>query len=357
MTGPRPRAAIAAMHGYTPGEQPKVPGLIKLNTNENPYPPSPQVLEVLCTLRPDAARKYPPPDCDALRAAIAGDLEVEPAQVLVTNGSDEILRMAVEAYVEPRERVGYLWPTYSLYPVFVAKLGALEVRLEWSPAGHSQEAALEAAPNDLKVLFVTNPNPPVGLAVGMGAIAGIARRLNGTLVVVDEAYIAYGGETAMALVRAGMPNLLVTRTFSKSHSLAGMRVGFGVGSREVIELLHRIKDSYNVSAANQGAALAAWSDRDYTANVVRRIRETRNRLTGELRRFGFGVEESAGNFVFARRSDAPEVFRHLRSRNILVRYFDTPELRDGLRITVGTEVEVDALLATLRQVSPPPGGQ
>ncbi|MCB2153888.1 histidinol-phosphate transaminase [bacterium] len=348
MTGPIPRASVAAMTGYTPGEQPKTADLIKLNTNENPYPPSPAVMEALANLDPNAARKYPPPMADALREAIARDLTIRPEQILITNGSDEILRLAVEAYVEPGERVGYLWPTYSLYPVFVAKAGAEEVRLGWNVGGRTQEEALLNAPKDLKVLFITNPNPPVGLEVSVEIIRRVAEQLPQTLIVVDEAYIAYGGESSVPLLHEELANILVTRSFSKSHSLAGLRVGLGAGSPGVMDVLFRIKDSYNVSAAGLAAGLAAWNDVEYTEQIIGRIRSTRAKLTSELHDLGFSVPASSGNFVFARGGDAPALFKELRNNRILVRYFDTPELRDGMRITVGTLAEVTALIELLR---------
>jgi histidinol-phosphate aminotransferase len=344
---PKLRASVAALEPYVPGEQPKDPGLVKLNTNENPYPPSPRVHEALAQLGDRAVGRYPDPMATALRTSISGSLGVSPEQVLATNGSDEILKIAAEAYAERNSRVAYLWPTYSLYPVFVAKAEAREHRLNWSPAGPSEQEALENAPEDASILFLANPNPPFGNIQGLDVIRALAERLPQTLVVVDEAYIAYGGESAVALVREGIPNILVTRTFSKSHSLAGMRVGFGVASREIINGLLRVKDSYNLSAAAQVAAVASWEDAAHTDESVARIVATRGRLAAALKQRGFTVSNSSGNFLFAERADAREVFAQLRRHKVVVRYFDTPELNGGIRITIGTDAEIDALISAL----------
>lgn len=349
---PTPRPEVARMHGYTPGEQPKDPLLVKLNTNENNYPPAPGVIAALRSLTEQRVSRYPDPMCTALRASIARDLDLAIDQVLMGNGSDEVLKMVMEAYVDPHDRVGYLWPTYSLYPVFVEKHEATEVRFPWDPNGRTQEEALDDAPTDLKLAYITNPNPPLGLPVALEAIRRFAEQRPSTLVVVDEAYIAYGGESAVALVREGVENVAVTRTFSKSHSLAGMRVGFIAGPAYALELLYRIKDSYNLDVAAQVAALAAWDDAAYTQGVVAKIKATRDRLAESLRGLGFRVVPSAGNFLFARREDAPELYRLLRENHILVRYFNTPELRDGIRISIGTDAEIDALLAVIRSAVP-----
>lgn len=345
---PEPRPSVAAMTPYIPGEQPADPGIVKLNTNENPYPPSPRVIEAIHSLGEAALRKYPDPLCRRLREAVAARLGIEPEGVLATNGSDEILKMAVEAFVRPGDAVGYLWPTYSLYPVFVEEAGGREVRLDWSESGPTQEQALEGAPTDLRVLFVANPNPPIGRTVGLDDLRRLATRLPATLLVVDEAYVAFGGESAVALVREGFANVLVTRTFSKSHGLAGMRVGLGLGVPELMRVLFRVKDSYNVGVAAQAAALAAWQDEEYTADVVRRVRATREWTAERLRALGFSVTPSHGNFLFARRADAREVFAALRARRVLVRYFDTPRLSDGLRITIGTNADMKCLVDALQ---------
>ncbi len=344
MTGPKPRPEVAAMHAYVPGEQPKDARLIKLNTNENNYLPSPRVLEAIASVGERSVARYPDPVCGALRESIAGTLGVDAAQVVMGNGSDEVLKMAAEAYVAPGGRVGYLWPTYSLYPVFVQKAAAVEVRLPWSIDGRSQEEALDAAPTDLALAYLTTPNPPFGLPPDLEAIRRFAEKRPETLVVSDEAYIAYGGESALALVKEGLPNVMITRTFSKSHSLAGMRVGFGVGSPEIAGVLNKVKDSYNLNVTAQAAAQAAWEDAEYTERTVGRIVASREQAAERLRGLGFTIPASAGNFLFAMRPDAPDLFRKFRENSVLVRWFDTPELRGGLRISIGTEEEMRVFL-------------
>ncbi len=345
--GPKLRASVAGLEPYVPGEQPKDPGLVKLNTNENPYPPSPHVHTALASLGERPVARYPDPMATALRTSIAETLGVGVDQVLATNGSDEILKMAAEAYAERDSRITYLWPTYSLYPIFVARAEAIEHRLAWSPDVEPEHEALDRAPRDATVLYLANPNPPFGGVQSLDVIRRLAARMPRTLIVVDEAYIAYGGESAVTLVNEGVPNILVTRSFSKSHSLAGMRVGFGVASPQVIQGLLRVKDSYNLGAAAQLAARAAWEDEAHTAECVARIVATRDRLATELKKRAFRVFDSAGNFLFAERGDCLEVFAHLRTQKILVRHFDTPELRGGIRITIGTDSEINALIASL----------
>ncbi len=341
---PIARSEVLRMNAYTPGEQPQGGSIVKLNTNENPYPPSPAVSEALAKLTQNQLRSYPQPSSAPLRLAIAKDLGVEPEQVLLGNGSDEILKLIMLAYVDTNENVGFLWPTYSLYPVFVEQVGAWERRVCWLNDGKTQDEALLEAPIDDQLFFVTNPNPPIGESISLTTIREFALARPSTLIVVDEAYIAYGGESATALVQEGIENVVVSRSFSKSHSLAGMRVGFAVGSTQVIDLLYRIKDSYNVNVASQAAALASWNDHEYTDLVVRKVVATRARIRKALLERGFQVEDSKGNFLFARHFKAEELFNTLRSKNVFVRYFNTPELQDGIRISIGTDAEMDRLM-------------
>lgn len=340
-TAPPPRPEIAALHPYIPGEQPRLARIVKLNTNENAHGPAPAAVEALRRLDGEALRKYPDPGAAALREAVAGRLGVESRQVVAGNGSDEILRLAFEAYAGPGDKAAWLWPTYSLYPVFADKGGVRQVAVPFE--GGSQEDALDRVPEDAKLVLVANPNPPFGAPVAVEAIRRLADRLPGALVVSDEAYIAFGGESAVALVREGVPNVFVSRSFSKSHSLAGMRVGFGVGAPEVVRALSAIKDSYNLSAAAQAAALAAWGDQEWLAATTEKILAERGRAMEELRRRGFEVPPSAGNFVFARREGAGGAYHRLKERGILVRWFDTEGLRGGIRITIGSREQMDAL--------------
>jgi len=322
------RPAVRVMAGYTPGEQPQGGGFIKLNTNENPYAPSPRVREAIAACATDEIRLYPDPMADALRDAAAARYDLPRDHILAGNGSDELLAIVLRACTDAGDRVAYPTPTYSLYDVLVAIAGAEPVR----------------------VTIVCNPNAPSGTAIAVDEIAELSEQVAG-LVVVDEAYVDFADESALALVRA-RPNVLVLRSLSKSFSLAGMRVGLAFGAPAVIAELCKVKDSYNLSRVSIAAGAAALADHETMRAHVRQVRTTRARLSGRLRDLGYEVPPSQANFVLARRPgcDQRGVYEALKRRRILVRYFATPELYDALRITVGTDAEVDALLAALEEI-------
>ena len=343
---------VDALIPYTPGEQPNDPSVIKLNTNENPYPPAPGVMETLRTLTPDRIRKYPPATADALRDAIGQRLGFDRDQIIIGYGSDEILRLLCHAVCGPDHPAASLNPSYSLYPVLGALYqGAVRFFDETPPATTAETATLPedfvAAPCPL--LFLPNPNPPYGTFYPLAAIDRLCRVRPERLVVVDEAYVDFAPESAIALL-ADHPNLVVTRTFSKSYSLAGMRVGFALGAPDVIAALMKLKDSYNLPIASQLAALAAWQDQNHFDQTRRQIIATRDRLAHELTARGFQVHPSQGNFVFARRPDAAKVFAALKQRAILTRYWSQPPLDGGIRISIGTDPEIDRLLEALDQM-------
>lgn len=338
------REAITRMQGYVPGEQPDA-GAVKLNTNENPHAPSPHVLEAIHRTLGDAARRYPDPLCSALRADLAEAHGLAPENLFVANGSDEVLRLLAHLTLDPGDRLGMLEPTYSLYEVLAALFAAL-------PRGHRvpEDGRL---PRSLfmgqeRALFIANPNPPFGTLCPLSDIAELCARRRDALVVVDEAYIAFAPEGASAIaLLADNPNLVVTRTFSKSHQLAGLRVGYALGHRETIAGLMKIKDSYNVNAVSQAAARAALRDVNHFERTRDAILAERRRLADELTRRGFDVPPSHGNFLFARHPRAPEIFTALREQRVFVRWFDRPATRLGLRITVGLPDQTDALLRAL----------
>jgi histidinol-phosphate aminotransferase len=323
-----------------------VPGFIKLNTNEKPYPPSPRVIEAIRAAADERLRLYPDPTARVLREAAARRYGVSPEQVLVGNGSDELLSLIVRACVEREDTVAYPYPTYSLYDTLVEIQGATAVRILY-PKDFS--FPLELSETDAKVIFVCHPNSPSGTGVEMDLLRGLLKNRSGTLVVVDEAYVDFAEESAVGLIR-DFPNLVVLRTFSKSFSLAGLRVGLALGNAATISELSKVKDSYNLDRLSIAGAHAALEDYDWMLQHVRRIRATRARLTVELRQLGFDVPQSQANFVLARKpgEHLGHLYRALKEQRILVRYFETPELYDALRITVGTDDEVDALLAALR---------
>ncbi len=338
----RIRERVARLAAYIPGEQPSDPSVIKLNTNENPYPPSPKVFEAIQRVTADMLRLYPDPVCRRLRESIAQFHGCDPEQVFCGNGSDEILALCIRAYVERHGKIGYFDPSYSLYPVLadVADVGVAPIPLE-------PDFTCPIPPNryDVPLFFWTNPNAPTSLLAPKEMIRDYAERSEG-VVVVDEAYVDFASQDCVELALS-LPNVLITRTLSKSYSLAGIRLGYAIGDRELIAALFKIKDAYNVNLLTQEIARAAIADQPHMQENARRIIATRDRVVRDLRARGVEVYDSQANFVWARpaRGTAHELFELLRARNILVRYFTAPRTANHLRITVGTDGQMDALLA------------
>jgi histidinol-phosphate aminotransferase len=338
---------IRRLKAYVPGEQPKIPGLIKLNTNENPYPPSPRVLRALKRAGGSGLRLYPDPLCLSLRKTIARHFRCAPQNVFIGNGSDEILSLSLRAFGGERRKVGFAEPSYSLYPVLVQIQNARACVAEFRSDYQLPATRFRA---DAALTFVASPNAPTGTSIPAGALARLARRLKGVLLI-DEAYADFADQNAASLFKR-FPNVLVTRSFSKSYSLAGMRVGFALGSHPLIEALMKVKDSYNLDRLAEIAAEAAFSDQRYLRRTVRRIRRTRQRLSKSLLERGWQVLPSSANFLFARPPvvSAVRVFRNLRRRKVLVRHFPGKKTGDWLRISVGTDKEIDFLLRALHSM-------
>ena len=338
------RPVVAAMSGYAPGEQPQDRRYVKLNTNENPYPPSPKVIEAVRAAAGDDLRLYPDPLANALRDRAAAVYGLRRENILVGNGSDDLLNLIVRACVGDGDRVVYPYPTYSLYDTLVTLQEGESVHIAY-PADFCLPSGLVEARG--RVTFICHPNSPSGTAVPIEAIRALAKQVAG-LLVVDEAYVDFADANALALVHA-YDNVVVLRTFSKSFSLAGMRIGLAFAAPSVIDELSKVKDSYNVTRLSIVAATAALEDYPWMEANVARIRRTRQRLTRELLERGFLVLPSQSNFVLARRPgrNLEGVYHGLKGRGILVRYFSVAELADALRITVGTDAEIDALLAAL----------
>ena len=332
---------------YVPGEQPQGERFIKLNTNENPYPPATAVTQALAEATQNwPLQKYPDPMAVSLRKAVAESCGLHFDQVLAGNGSDEILRLIFQVFLDGtyQEKVGMLEPTYSLYSTLAEMVGAPVVSFPTAWPDHTfPEEAIEAA---VKVFFLANPNPPLGVQYGEDLLERLASYDPQRLVVIDEAYVAFTPVNALAVMKRHV-NVVVTRTFSKSYSLAGMRVGLALGNTEIIGQLNKAKDSYNLNALSQIAAEAAWRAEEYYAARSQAIVDNRQFLAEELRRRGFEVSESRGNFVFARREKAEELYQALKREKILVRWFSSPSLRDGVRITIGTREELTELLAVI----------
>lgn len=338
------KKAVQELAAYTPGEQPRERDIIKLNTNENAYPPSPKIAEVL--RRPaDALRLYPDPVCHELRRVIADLHQCRVEQVFVGNGSDEVLALCVRAFVERDGAVGYHEPSYSLYPV----LAAIH-EVETKPVALNDDFSWNM-PDDYaaSLFFLANPNAPTSVLYPKDTVRSFCKRFAG-VVLIDEAYVDFAREHCMELATT-MENVLVARTLSKSYSLAGLRVGYVVGSETLIGAMYKIKDSYNVSRLSQEIALAALLDRGHMERNVARIRDARDRVAKELRGMGFAVAPSETNFLWVKPPPgltAQQVFEDLRKRKILVRYFPGPRTGEYLRITVATDGEMRALVDALR---------
>ncbi len=352
------RANIRRMTGYMYGEQPDDPSVIKLNTNENPYPPSPAVAQALAAFDAATLRRYPPATAEPLRRQFAKQLGLQVDEVVATNGGDEALRLALTTFVDPGAMLGVTDPTYSLLPVLAAAhechVCAIDLSDDWHPP---QDFAAKMNAANAKLVCIVNPHAPSGVLLPPEAIAALASQLDGILLV-DEAYVDFvnpSHQHDLARVTRACPNLLLLRTLSKGYALAGLRVGFLVGQRALIApVLTKTRDSFNVDAIAQTLASAALADGGYAAARWQEVRAERQRLAAGLRRLGFAVPDSETNFLLAYAPTgvcASKLQQSLRQRGILVRYFATPRLRDCLRITIGTPAENDALLASLGELA------
>jgi histidinol-phosphate aminotransferase len=333
---------------YVPGEQPKLLNLIKLNTNENPYGPSPRVIDALRAEATDTLRLYPDPNADRVKGTVADYYGVAANQVFVGNGSDEVLAHVFQGLLRHARPVLFPDVTYSFYPVYCGLYG---IAFETVPLDEDFAIDVGAYARPNGGIIFPNPNAPTGRALPLAAIEHLLESNPDSVVVVDEAYVDFGAETAIPLVRRH-PNLLVVQTLSKSRSLAGLRVGFAVGDAALIEGLERIKNSFNSYPLDRFAiagAVAALEDRDYFQQTCAAIVRTRETLVAELTRLGFQVLPSHANFVFVRhpRHDAGTLQQQLRERAIIVRHFRQPRIDQFLRITVGTDAECTALVKAL----------
>lgn len=355
------RPLVRKLHGYVPGEQPKIKGLIKLNTNENPYPPSPKVLEAIKAAVDGRLRLYPNPSAEALRERLALFHGCQPENILVGNGSDELLAMATRAFVEPEPAaaggrrircsegtVQFFSPSYSLYPV-LANIHGASVNSVKLPADFSLpplEILRKSMAWDFNaaLTYLTTPNAPSGRGYATAELAALCRAHRG-VIILDEAYVDFARENALQLALEH-PHVLVARTFSKAYSLCALRVGYLVGNAVLISALHKIRDSYNVNSLGQVAALATLEDLPYYQENFRRLITTRERLSQELTALGFEVLPSQTNFILSRppQFTARDWLEKLRERKLLVRWFTSPDVTAFLRITIGTEAEANAFL-------------
>ena len=337
---------VRKLEAYTPGEQPKAKNVVKLNTNENPYPPSPACAKVLKDFDLDRLRRYPDPVFAELRATLAALNGTTPDRVFVGNGSDEILALAARAFVEDGESIGSLDPSYSLYKTLSAIRNVPWRGLETGDARRGASDTPPLAP-DVALFLLTNPNAPTGEFREPADVAAFAKAFKG-VVLVDEAYADFARANCMVLATAPRNrNVLVMRTFSKSYSLAGLRVGYCVGPKPLVDALYKIKDSYNVDAVAQAVALAAAKDQKWMKANVAKVVKTRAWFAAELAARGWDVIPSEANFVFAkppRPQKAAALFAALKAKNVFVRYFKGPKTGDRLRITIGTDAQMKRLL-------------
>lgn len=341
------RSAINAMTGYVPGEQPK-PGtpIIKLNTNENPYPPSPEAIAVLRNLDSEWLRRYPDPFAKEFCQAVSEALDIPADWIIVGNGSDELLNVLIRACAEGSDRqVVYPTPTYVLYRTLAAMQPAEVVEIPYPPNFQLPLDELVAANG--AITFIASPNSPSGHTVPLEDLRSLAEQVSG-IVVVDEAYVDFADYSALPLVQE-FDNILILRTLSKGYSLAGLRLGFGIANPKLLAGLFKVKDSYNIDAIATTIGAAAMRDRAYKDLCAEKVKTSRAKLTVSLKNLDFTVLDSQGNFVLATppKGNAEQLYLQLKARGILVRYFKQPGLEDKLRITVGTEEQNQTLIKAL----------
>lgn len=342
---------VSELEPYVAGEQPKIPGIVKLNTNENPYGPSPRVIEALAAGCGDGLRLYPEPTGMALREAVGDFCGLSKEQVFVGNGSDEVLAFAFLAFFTKKGELLFPDVTYSFYPVYCGLYG---IPFRTVPLNERFEIDVTDYAGNCGGIIFANPNAPTGVFLSLSQVRVLLDDHPDCVVVVDEAYVDFGGESAVSLI-ARYPNLLVVQTLSKARSLAGLRVGLAMGQRHLIEALERVKDSFNSyplgRPAQAGAIASVLDDAAFQAGLAS-IVATRGRMTAGLEALGFEVLPSAANFVFARHPahGGADLAAALRGRAILVRRFNAPRIADHLRITVGTDSQTEALLSALAEI-------
>ena len=352
------RDNIKGLSPYVPGEQPADVSVVKLNTNENPYPPDTAVLEAVRSVQAESLRRYPPPDANLFRQTAADVHDLQPDQVIATNGGDELLRLAITVFCEPAgaggvDGLGETQPTYSLYDVLarIHDTSVTRVPLEddWAIP---DDFAAQLNDAGCRLALVVNPHAPSGWYESNDRLRRIAEAFNGVLLV-DEAYVDFARLDASELVRGddGLKNVLLLRTMSKGYSLAGLRFGYGLGHRELITALDKARDSYNTDILAQTAAVVALKHRDAAKRNCDKVVQERRRVGDELARLGWRAWPSDSNFILAQPPDnglnAQQTYESLKQQNVFVRYFDQDRLRDKLRITIGTPKQNDTLLRAL----------
>ena len=344
------RPEIDAMAGYVPGEQPKMADLVKLNTNENPFAPSPEVEKVLKNFDPARLRRYPDPMADSFRDAVAQFWGVERKNIIAGNGSDDLLTMIFRAFTSPELPVAVLDPSYSLYPELAAMQHAPVIKIKLAPRTFALPEDLLAQASGANLLMIVRPNAPTGTLFPKAAVREICEKFDG-IVVIDEAYADFASDNCIDLAKS-MDNVIVIRTFSKSYAMAGIRLGYGIAREEIIAGLMKLKDSYNIDMLAQLTGEAAFRDQNYFAARRQEVVEMRKSLAEELRKRRFYVPDSESNFLFVSPPDGEgkKLFEELRKRAVIVRYFSAPDTAAYLRITIGTPEENARLLAAIDEI-------
>ncbi len=345
------RSNVVSSAGYVPGEQPTDTKTIKLNTNENPYEPGPAVMNAIRNVTPEQLRRYPNPSARPFREAAAKVHSVSPDQILTFNGGDEFLATAIRSCASEKDAVAYLEPSYSLYPVLAEMQGARKIALQYDIQDQVWHLPAGIEKTDAKILLIVNPNAPSGTRETPARLAQIVAAFKG-VVLIDEAYVDFAPESCLPLVKE-FPNVILLRTLSKGYSLAGLRFGYAIGPAPLLKEMEKMRDSYPCDAVSIAAATAAISDQNYARATWEKVKSERARLSDILRAMGFKMPESASNFVLAQVPagvNAQHVYEFLKSRGILVRYFNLPRLTDKLRITIGTPEQNDWLLRELKEI-------
>lgn len=334
---------------YVPGEQPRDKKYIKLNTNENPYPPSPKVLRAIESEISADVRLYPDPDAFRLKEAIASFYDVKPSEVFTGNGSDEVLAFCFPAFFDPDDRIAFPEITYSFYPVYA---NLFRIPYQTVPMGADFSVQFEGFQEGLKGIILANPNAPTSIDAGLEQIQALLKRYPNTLLIVDEAYVDFGSQSAIPLI-SQYDNLLVIHTFSKFRSLAGLRVGYAIGNACLVDGLEQVKNSFNsytLDRVAQKAAIAAVNDTEYSREISQRIIKTRDTVTRKLIGMGFKVLPSKTNFLFISHEKfaGRELFLGLKREGILVRHFLKPGIENWLRVTIGTDNEMEIFVEKLK---------
>ena len=344
------RPPVAEMKGYVPGLQPDPSQkYIKLNSNENPYPPSPRVKEVLQKLNYDDLRIYPDPVSLELREKLGKVHGFSASQIICGNGSDDILSIVIRTFASPGEAIGFYEPTFPLYKVLGVIQGVRNIAIPLAEPYDSPPVP----PSEVKVFFLANPNSPVGFTYPVSLVRTLAREIRG-IFVVDEAYVEFAAENALGLVRE-FENVMVVRTVSKSYSLAGVRLGYAIGREDLIQEMFKVKDPFNVTRLTQTVVSAALDDQEYFWENISKVVEVREWFSKEARALGYRIIPSQGNFVFPQppqKGRGVKFYQALFDRRVLTRHYDEEGLRDGVRMTIGTREEMAFALQVLKEILP-----